>query len=76
MQGNPSERSGAADQANVKTNLGLVLSGDVEAVKAYLEDLAAYLEENPERRVIFREIGGDRLWIRKGESKYAPAEVA
>ncbi len=77
MDGNRHERTGAAaDLANVRTNLGLVLSGDVEVVKAYLEDLAAYLKESPGIRVIFREISGDRLWIRKGESKYAPGEVA
>ncbi len=74
VQGNPSEYSGA--QARGKTNLRLVLSGDVEVVKAYLEDLAGYVKENPGLRVIFREISGDRLWIRKGESKYAPEEVA
>ncbi len=81
-RGNPMDRNrhegtgAAADLANVRTNLGLVLSGDVEVVKACLENLAAYVKENPGLRAIFREISGDHLWIRKGESEFAPGEVA
>jgi hypothetical protein len=51
----------------VKANLGLVLRGDVIALKAFMADLDKILDKRSELQVVHRHVSASKLWIREGE---------
>jgi hypothetical protein len=51
----------------LKANLGLIVRGDVIALKAFMDDLDRLLTKTPKLKVVHRHVSASKLWIREGE---------
>ncbi len=54
--------------ADIAVNIGLVLKAtDLDAARDFLAALHRVLTEQPDVRVIYRNVSADHLWIKRGD---------
>ncbi len=52
--------------AELKANLGMILRGDVVALKSFMADLDKLMSRRPEVQIVHRHVSASKLWIREG----------
>lgn len=50
----------------LKANLGLVVRGEVVALKSFLERLDGLISETPEVQLVHKHVSASKLWIKEG----------
>jgi len=53
----------------VKANLGIVLRGEVVALKGFVERLDGLISETQGIELLHRHLSASKLWLKEGESK-------
>ena len=54
-------------RTELKANMGIVLRGDVIALKGFVERLDELIAEAPDMQLVHKHISASKLWIREGE---------
>ena len=54
------------EEMSVKANLGLVLRGEIVALKSFVERLDGLISETPEVRLIHKHVSASKLWVKEG----------
>jgi hypothetical protein len=50
----------------LKANLGIVLRGEVVALKSLLERLDGLISETPEVQLVHKHVSASKLWLKEG----------
>jgi len=51
----------------LKANLGIVLRGEVVALKGFVERLDGVISETPEVQLVHKHVSASKLWINEGD---------
>lgn len=53
-------------KTELKANLGIVLRGEVVALKGFVERMGTLLSECEEVRLVHKHVSASKLWIKEG----------
>jgi hypothetical protein len=54
------------EEMSVKANLGLVLRGEIVALKGFVERLDGMISETPEVQLVHKHVSASKLWLKEG----------
>jgi hypothetical protein len=54
------------EEMSVKANLGLVLRGEIVALKSLVERLDGLISSTPAVQLVHKHVSASKLWIREG----------
>ena len=54
----------------LKANLGIVLRGDVIALKGFVERLDELISESPEVQLVHKHVSASKLWLKEGGTEH------
>ena len=58
------------DTSELKANLGIVLRGDVIALKGFIERLGELVTECEEVQLVHKHVSASKLWIKEGGTEH------
>ena len=58
------------DAMAVKANLGIVLRGDVIALKGFVERLDELISESQSVQLVHKHVSASKLWIKEGGTEH------
>lgn len=50
----------------LKANLGIVLRGDIVALRGFVERLDGLISEMPEMQLVHKHVSASKLWVKEG----------
>jgi hypothetical protein len=63
------------EEMSVKANLGLVLRGEIVALKGFVERLDGMISETPDVQLVHKHVSASKLWVKEGgEMNEAPRD--
>ena len=54
------------DTSELKANLGIVLRGDVIALKSFVERLDELIAESTDIQLVHKHVSASKLWVKEG----------
>ena len=54
------------EEMSVKANLGLVLRGEIVALKSFLERLDGLISETTKVQLVHKHVSASKLWLKEG----------
>ena len=54
------------ERMEMKANLGLVVRGEIVALKGFVERLDGMISETPEVQLVHKHVSASKLWVKEG----------
>ena len=56
-----------SERMEMKANLGLVIRGEIVALKGFVERLDGLISETPDVQLVHKHVSASKLWVKEGD---------